>query len=118
MIAEFLKKDRTITGVVCSSDLLAMGVIKAATMIGLSVPGDLSIVGADDVPLSNNITPSLSTVHVDLTGIGNKAVSILINTLQGKQVRKKDIVFNMEYIQRETTAFIQKRQNLTRNNNS
>lgn len=104
VIAEFLKKDRTITGVVCSSDLLAMGVIKAATMIGLSVPGDLSIIGADDVPLSNYITPSLSTVHVDLTGIGKRATSILMDIIQGKHIRKRDVVFEMEYINRATTS--------------
>jgi LacI family transcriptional regulator len=73
-------------------------------MIGLSVPDDLSIIGADDVPLSNYITPSLSTVHVDLTGIGKRATSILMDIIQGKQIRKRDVVFKMEYINRATTS--------------
>ena len=75
--------------VVCSLDYLAMGVIKAAAMIGISVPEDLSVIGADDVPISNYITPSLSSVHVDLVGIGKRATSILMDILQGKQIRKK-----------------------------
>ncbi|TKH07511.1 LacI family transcriptional regulator [Peribacillus simplex] len=102
-VAEFLKDHRKITGVVCSSDYLAIGVIKAASMIGLSVPEDLSVVGADDVPLSNFITPSLSSVHVDLVGIGKRSTSILMDMIQGKQIRKKDVVFNMEYVNRATT---------------
>jgi LacI family transcriptional regulator len=102
-VATFLKKHSNITGVVCSSDYLAIGVIKAANMLGLSVPKDLSVVGADDVPISDFITPALSTVHVDLLGIGQRATSILMNMLEGKQIRKKDVVFKMEYINRSTT---------------
>ncbi|GAA3315667.1 hypothetical protein GCM10020331_011020 [Ectobacillus funiculus] len=61
-------------------------------MIGLSVPEDLSVVGADDVPISDFITPSLSSVHVDLLGIGKKrATSILMDMIQGKQIRKKEM---------------------------
>lgn len=102
-MAAFLKDHRKITGVVCSSDYLAIGVIKAAAMIGLSVPEDLSVVGADDVPISDFITPSLSSVHVDLLGIGKRATSILMDMIQGKQIRKRDVVFKMEYINRATT---------------
>lgn len=103
-MSAFLKEHRKITGVVCSSDYLAIGVIKAATMVGLTVPEDLSVVGADDVPISNFITPALSSVHVDLVGIGKRAASILIDMLQGKQIRKRDVVFKMEYIGRKTTS--------------
>jgi LacI family transcriptional regulator len=103
-MAEFLNEHRKITGVVCSSDYLAMGVIKAATLAGMRVPEDLSVIGADDVPLSDFMTPALSTVHVDLLGIGKRATSILMDLLQGKQIRKKDVVFKMEYIERATTS--------------
>lgn len=104
IMSSFLKDHKNITGVVCSSDYLAMGVLKAAEMIGLSVPEDLSVVGADDVPLADFITPSLSSVHVDLVGIGKRASSMLIDMIQGKQIRKRDVVFNMEYVNRATTA--------------
>lgn len=100
----FLSNNKKITGVVCSSDYLAIGVIKAASMIGLSVPEDLSVVGADDVPISDFITPSLSSVHVDLVGIGKRATATLMNLMQGKQIRKKDVVFEMKYIDRSTTS--------------
>jgi LacI family transcriptional regulator len=100
----FLNNNKKITGVVCSSDYLAIGVIKAASMIGLSVPEDLSVVGADDVPISDFITPSLSSVHVDLVGIGKRATVTLMNLMEGKQIRKRDVVFEMKYIDRSTTS--------------
>ncbi|WP_082195731.1 substrate-binding domain-containing protein [Neobacillus vireti] len=68
-----------------------------------TVPKDISVVGVDDDPILEYITPSLSTVHVDLLGIGKKATSILMDMLTGKQIRKKDVVFKMEYINRSTT---------------
>lgn len=102
----FLNKNKNITGVVCSSDYLALGVIKAAKEIHLEVPGDLSVIGLDDVPISSYVTPSLSTVHVDLVDIGKRAASLLIAILQGKQVRKKDVVYKMKYIDRETTSIL------------
>ncbi|WP_209125830.1 LacI family DNA-binding transcriptional regulator [Alkalihalobacillus sp. BA299] len=99
----FLNNHGKITGVVCSSDYLAIGVIKAVTTMELTVPRDLSVVGLDDVPMSDFLTPSLSTVHVDLVGIGKRAASMLLSVIDGKQIRKKDVVFNMKYVNRETT---------------
>lgn len=88
-LEKFLIENSRITGFVCSSDYLAIGLIKAAGKVGLKIPEDLSVVGLDDVPLSSHITPALSTVHVDLIGIGKRASAILINLLKGKQIRKK-----------------------------
>lgn len=103
-MATFLNENKNITGLVCSSDYLALGVIKAAKESNLEVPEDLSIIGLDDVPISSYVTPSLSTVHVDLVGIGRRAASLLLDILQGKQIRKQDEVYKMKYIERETTS--------------
>lgn len=107
-VAAYLNENRNLSGVVCSSDFLAMSVIKAADSIGLSVPEDLSVVGADDVPLAKLITPSLSSVHVDLIGIGKRASSTLVDIIRGKQIRKKDIVFDMKYVERSSTTIPKK----------
>lgn len=103
-MASFLKENKKVTALVCSSDYLAIGVIKAATMVGLTVPDDLSVVGLDDVPIADYITPALSTVHVDLLAMGKRATSILIDMLQGKQIRKRDVVFKMQYVDRKSTT--------------
>jgi DNA-binding LacI/PurR family transcriptional regulator len=58
----------------------AMAVIKEA---GLSVPGDIGVVGFDDLPSSASHTPSLSTIHVDTSGLGAQAVERLLAVNQG-----------------------------------
>jgi LacI family transcriptional regulator len=52
------------TAVVCSSDHLATGVLHAAADLGLDVPGELSVIGFDDIPMASYTVPSLTTVHM------------------------------------------------------
>lgn len=101
-VSGYLANNNKLTGVVCSADFLAMGVIKGASQIGLSVPKDLSVVGFGDVPFSEFFIPALSTIHVDLVGVGCQAALLLADIINGKTIRKKERVFHMEYIARET----------------
>lgn len=93
-----------VTGLVCAADYLAMGVIKGAANKGLSVPRDLSVIGFGDVPLSEHFIPALSTMHVDLIEIGRQAAALLLDIIGGKQIRKKERVFPMSFIARETSV--------------
>lgn len=52
------------TAVICSTDHLATGVLHAAADLGMDVPGDLSVVGFDDIPMASFTVPSLTTVHM------------------------------------------------------
>jgi DNA-binding LacI/PurR family transcriptional regulator len=60
-----------------SNDSMAQGALQAAISRGLSVPGDLAIVGFDDIPESAYFTPPLTTVRQDLLDVGCQAVSLL-----------------------------------------
>ncbi|WP_404313397.1 LacI family transcriptional regulator [Agrococcus terreus] len=71
------------TAVLCWSDLAAVEVLEAAREAGLSVPGDLSVVGFDDVPLASRVTPPLTTVRQDLDAKGDAAVRALLAMLDG-----------------------------------
>lgn len=104
VVSQFLQGNQHMTGVVCSSDFLAMGVMKAADNANVSIPHDLSVVGADDVPIASFLTPSLSSVHVDLVGMGRKAVSLLTQLLEGEQLEAMEHIFPMYYIDRGTTG--------------
>lgn len=101
---EYLDSGGPATGVVCSSDYLAMGVVKAASERKLSIPQDLSVVGFGDIPFAEFFIPSLSTVAVDLVGMGRQAATLLLDLLQGKQIRKKERIFKMDYVARDTCA--------------
>lgn len=100
----FFENSPGTTGVVCAADYLAMGVVKAAGARGLSIPEDLSVVGFGDVLFTEYFNPPLSTVHVDLIGMGKQAAQILIDLIQGKHIRKRERVFPMSFIQRSTTG--------------
>ena len=56
---------------------MAIGLMHAAQDAGRSVPGDLSVVGFDDIPLAGDVTPPLTTVHQDFTEMGRACITRL-----------------------------------------
>lgn len=78
------REDRP-TGLVCVSDLLAAGVLRAAAEMDLSVPEDLSVVGIDDVSLSRCFSPPLTTVARPLRELGRLAVEELVALMAGSE---------------------------------
>jgi DNA-binding LacI/PurR family transcriptional regulator len=73
------------TAVLCFSDVYASQVIRAAQDLGLSVPGDLSVVGYDDSPLASQHQPALTTVRQDIAGKAQAAVGLLTQVLKARQ---------------------------------
>jgi LacI family transcriptional regulator len=72
------------TGVFCANDLAAVGALKACHEAGISVPGDLSIVGCDDIELARYVTPELTTIRVPARGLGARAARLLLMELDGR----------------------------------
>jgi DNA-binding LacI/PurR family transcriptional regulator len=73
------------TGVLCFSDLLALGVIRAAHQLGLAVPDDLSVVGFDDSPIATRTEPSITTVRQDIDTKGRLAARYLTEALSARE---------------------------------
>jgi len=69
------------TGILCFSDLLALGVVRAAGARGLAVPQDLSVVGFDDSPVASRIDPPLTTIRQDVEAKGRAAAAALVAAL-------------------------------------
>jgi len=69
------------TGILCFSDLLALGVVRAAGARGLAVPRDLSVVGFDDSPAASRLDPPLTTVRQDVAAKGQAAAAALVAEL-------------------------------------
>jgi DNA-binding LacI/PurR family transcriptional regulator len=65
------------------NDRMAMGVLRAARDLGISVPQQLSVIGVDDMPLTQHFDPPLTTMRQDMPRIGCEAARILIRTIQG-----------------------------------
>ncbi|MET4127280.1 LacI family DNA-binding transcriptional regulator [Roseovarius sp. MBR-6] len=72
------------TAVLCGNDVFAAGALMAAREMGLSVPGDVSVTGFDDIELAGIVTPALTTVHVPHRQMGRRAAQMLITLCAGK----------------------------------
>ncbi len=75
--------------VVCSSDVIAHGVITEAQARGLSVPGDVAVIGFGDLPFAAFTNPQLSTVRIDGTAIGQQAARFILDRVDGRDVGAK-----------------------------
>lgn len=67
------------TAVFCGNDVLAVGALRRAREMGISVPGDLSVIGFDDIELAQVAFPALTTVHVPHREMGRLAALALVN---------------------------------------
>jgi len=76
---------RKATAVVCCNDLIAMGLMKGLQSKGVSIPGDVSIIGCDNVFASDLVTPALTTVAAPMGVLGDMAVKHVISILGGAQ---------------------------------
>lgn len=70
------------TAVMCVNDVLAIGALRAAREMGLSVPDDISITGFDDIEIAVLAEPALTTVHVPHREMGRRAAGMLIGMLR------------------------------------
>jgi DNA-binding LacI/PurR family transcriptional regulator len=85
-IVRYLAANPAPDGIVAGSDIIAMSAVRALASFGLSVPGDVAVVGYDDVPLAAQITPSLTTVRQDLKQGASRLVDMLFRRLGGEQM--------------------------------
>jgi DNA-binding LacI/PurR family transcriptional regulator len=92
------------TAVVCASDTLALGAIRAARKRGLDVPADLSVVGFDDSVYMAVTDPPLTTVRQPIEAIGAAAVASLVAQIEGRKVPGDEELFDPELIVRGSTG--------------
>jgi len=89
-----------VTGVICGSDVLALGAIRAVRRAGLSVPGDVSVVGFDDSAFMNCTDPPLTTVRQPIESMGKAAVALLVNQIENVAVYPEELLFEPELVVR------------------
>ncbi len=92
-----------VTAVFAANDQMALGLIHGLSDHGLSIPGDLSVVGFDDIPESAHFRPPLTTVHQDFQAVGEAAVAVLLSSL-GEDVRAPTGQIVPELVVRGSTA--------------
>ena len=83
-IGRELVRDRDFTALFVANDQMALGISHAFHDAGLSLPGQVSIVGFDDVPEARYFWPALTTVRQDFAELGRRSIALLLDELQGK----------------------------------
>ncbi|MFG2040338.1 LacI family DNA-binding transcriptional regulator [Dactylosporangium sp. NPDC048998] len=96
--------DRGVTGLVCGSDLMALGAVRAARSRGLSVPRDVSVVGYDDSPLIAFTDPPLTTLRQPVRAMSNAAAQSLVDAINGQPSPHSEYLFAPELVVRGSTG--------------
>jgi LacI family repressor for deo operon, udp, cdd, tsx, nupC, and nupG len=96
--------ERGVTGLVCGSDLMALGAVRAARGRGLSVPRDVSVVGYDDSPLIAFTDPPLTTLRQPVRAMSNAAAQSLIDAIHGQPSPHSEFMFAPELVVRASTG--------------
>jgi LacI family transcriptional regulator len=101
--ARLLALDEPPTAIFAASDMMALGVIRAAAEAGLRIPEDLSVVGFDDIQLAQHVHPPLTTLAQDKAGLGVEAANALLRQIEGAD-SAEPVTLPVQLIVRGSTA--------------
>lgn len=101
---KFLEMQNAPSAILISNDMMAYGALEAARVAGLTVGQDISIIGFDDVFLSSQTYPPLTTVRQPLVEMGEVALDMLVSLIQERMVLNLRRELPTELIVRETTG--------------
>ncbi|MEU0694225.1 LacI family DNA-binding transcriptional regulator [Streptomyces niveus] len=90
------------TALICDSDVLAAGAVKAVRKLGLRVPDDVSVTGMDDLALATAVEPELTTVRLPAERVGEHGMSALLAILDGRE--PENTVLPVSLVIRGSTA--------------
>jgi LacI family transcriptional regulator, repressor for deo operon, udp, cdd, tsx, nupC, and nupG len=95
---------RGATGIVCASDLMALGAVRAAQRLELEVPRDISVIGYDDSAFMPLVCPPMTTIRQPIEAISRAAASLLLAQIGGADARHEEILFEPELVVRGSTG--------------
>lgn len=102
--ARLLDESDGLTAIVAGNDLMAAGAMRLLAERGLRVPEDVSVVGFDDAPLAEMVSPALTTVRQPLQAMAQTAVSLLLERIAGTDGGVQRRVLPTELVVRGSTA--------------
>ncbi|MDP4536194.1 LacI family DNA-binding transcriptional regulator [Alkalimonas collagenimarina] len=101
-VAQFLQQGLHFTGLICGNDEMASGAMTEARECGLDIPGDLSIVGYDNVMLSHYTYPKLSTIDYPIAAMGQMAARWVLKHIYQQDKLDVQLVFEPKVIERDS----------------
>ena len=80
--------EKNVTALVCASDLMAIGAIRRLKALGLQVPRDISVTGFDDIRIATYISPTLTTIRINIKDVGYRAFMCLKDLIEYKNAAR------------------------------
>jgi DNA-binding LacI/PurR family transcriptional regulator len=99
-----LQADPRVTAVFCANDHMALGLLRALNESGRSIPGDISVIGFDDIPEASYFTPPLTTVRQDFGELGRRGLELLVTQVEEGHRTSGRLLVGTELIVRSSTA--------------
>lgn len=93
-----------VTGVVCSTDTHAYGVLQEARVAGVRIPEELAVAGFDDLPYSATSSPGLTSVHLPAAPLGLEAGALLRRLMQGEVLERAEVTLESSLVVRGSTS--------------
>jgi DNA-binding LacI/PurR family transcriptional regulator len=93
-----------LTAVFVANDQMALGLLRALHENGLAVPGDVSVVGFDDIPEAEFFTPPLTTVHQDFSEMGRRSLHLLVERIGAPESSAAHEIVPAELVVRSSTG--------------
>ena len=105
-IQRLLSVGKYFSAVVCFNDISAIGAIRALQDLGVNVPGDVSVIGFDDIRSASFHNPRLTTIRQPLINMGRIAAQCVLNRLHHTESYREQIVVEPELMVRESTGVV------------
>jgi len=95
-----------VDGVFCTTDVVAIGALRALGDRGLRAPGDVRVVGFDDVPLASYLTPSLTSIAPDHAAMADAVIEMIVGRITGERAEDDHASFvgPVRLVERESSA--------------
>jgi DNA-binding LacI/PurR family transcriptional regulator len=108
IVRDFLRNDKLPTAFLTVADVFAYGILRALHDEGFKVPEDISVMGFDNILFSQFTTPLLTTLKQPKKLMGNMAMNLLLDIIEGKEIKEKTIILPTSIVERESVSFAKK----------
>lgn len=106
VVKEALRSGVRFDGLFCVTDYVAMGALRALADEGISVPGEVKVIGFDDVEFSRFLTPSLSSINPSHVQMAATAVNLLAARIDGEATEPVEFTSAFSLVERESSAIV------------
>ncbi len=90
--AVLLSREPSLDAIIAYNDITAIGVLRGLAESGRRVPADVAVIGVDDVPYAALVRPSLTTLKVDISGLGRLAMGVLLELRAGQELAPMEAI--------------------------